>query len=303
MTALSSFADTMLSQDVIAHQRQIGVLQVSGVDGKKFLQGQITCDMNKLTPSHSLYGAVCSIKGRIIANFLVIQQDEQILLLMSKDLLEKTLTHLKKYAVFFKVELADASEAYCVTSIQTQATSAQPTQLTETLPTQADNNIIRLTLSEYPVRTDWLLEPAQNASLEEQNHQYADVLNLLIARPMIRAEHSEDILPQWLNMQRTGGISFTKGCYTGQEIVARMQYRGKSKKQLALFRWQGGPTSASNLTDLDDKTVGQVFAQANAEDWSVAQVILNIEPEELSAPKLGDTSVEPLALPYTLDKR
>ena len=300
MTALSSLADTMLSQDVIAHQRQIGVLQVSGGDGKKFLQGQITCDMSKLTTSQSLYGAVCSIKGRIIANFLVIQQDEQILLLMSKDLLEKTLTHLKKYAVFFKVELADASEAYCVTSIQTQATSAQPTQLTETLPTQADNNVIRLTLSEYPVRTDWLVEPAQNASLEEQNHQYADVLNLLIARPLIRAEQSEDILPQWLNMQRTGGISFTKGCYTGQEIVARMQYRGKSKKQLALFRWQGGPTSESNLSD---KAVGQVFAQANAGDWSVAQVILNIEPEELSAPKLGDTSVEPLALPYTLDKR
>lgn len=303
MTALSTFASTILTKDVIAYQQQIGVLQVSGVDSSKFLQGQISCDMAKLTHTQSLYGAVCSVKGRIIANFFIVQKDDRILLLMPKDLIEKALIHFKKYAVFFKTELSNVSDQYRITSIQSQTNAAAPESLSEILPTQESDKGIRMTLSEYPAHIDWLIENADNTSpLTEQHRDYADLLNLLTARPLIHGVQSEETLPQWLNMQRTGGISFTKGCYTGQEIVARMQYRGKSKKQLALFTWQGQLDTTQDIQDEQGKNIGQVFQIAQADDRFVAQVILNVEPNETANFQLDGQPISLLPLPYQLEK-
>ena len=302
MTSLQNIISPILqNQDVIASQKNIGVLRVTGFDSRKFLQGQITCDINKLSPDHGLYGAICSVKGRIISSFYLVQENDDVLMLMSKDLIEKTLLHLKKYAVFFKTELIDSQNTF---AIQTRITSEHAETSTENVSdcfiTTRDNETITLTLCHNPIRVQWIIISPDNTMLETQNEELA-ALTILAARPLITLEQSETVLPQWLNMQSTGGISFTKGCYTGQEIVARMQYRGKSKKQLALAKWEGQLDSTKDIIDEQGKSIGQVFAVTNIHDSYFAQIILNSDPSELERIQLDQQEITLLPLPYSLE--
>lgn len=298
---------TLQDNSVMAEQHDVGVLRVTGLDAKKFLQGQTTCDMNKLSNDCGLYGAICSIKGRIISSFYLVQNNDEVWMIMTKDLVEKTLLHLKKYAVFFKTELINEQDLFTVYSKMIPS-SAETTSapLSERLTVTQDDQHIALTLSHYPLEVKWLIRRSENQTnqpvIEEKNTPLAG-LSILSARPLITLEQSDTLLPQWLNMQSTGGISFTKGCYTGQEIVARMQYRGKSKKQMALVTWQGQLDSKKDLQDEQGKTIGQVFSVANIEDTYLAFVIINIEPSEAKSLILDEQEITLLALPYTLDAK
>ena len=138
--------------------------------------------------------------------------------------------------------------------------------------------------------------------LKQTEHQESNPilsgLSLLAARPLIQLEQSENLLPQWINMQTTGGVSFTKGCYTGQEIVARMQYRGKSKKQLALATWQGDMDTQQALLDSEGKNLGQVLSVEQIGDDHIAQIILNQDITECSELFLDGAKIHLIELPY-----
>lgn len=285
---------TLLNQDVIAKQTEIGALRVSGPDAKKFLQGQITCDINALSADSGLYGAICNIKGRIITNFYLVQSNEDILMLMAKDLVDKTVLHLKKYAVFFKTELTNTQDDFTIyTKLSTDGAESAH------LSTTKENETIALTVCNTPLKVEWLI----TSSVIEEEKPELVALSLLAARPVITLEQSETTLPQWLNMQSTGGISFTKGCYTGQEIVARMQYKGKSKKQLGLITWEGKSETTKELVDEQGKSVGQIFATSQINNTHFAQVILNIDPSDTKQLLLGNEKVTLLPLPYSLDSK
>lgn len=297
----NTITSSLQGKSATAKLQEIGVLRVTGVDAKKLLQGQITCDINKLSLNDGLYGAICSIKGRIITSFYIVQKDNDILMLMSKDLVESTLLHLKKYAVFFKVKLVNDNNAF---HIYTRTTLSFPelvsNKLSETLSTYHKNDVIFVTISHYPVNTQWLIVNVEGTQIEEENIELV-ALSTLAARPIITQEQSETVLPQWLNMQSTGGISFTKGCYTGQEIVARMQYRGKSKKQLALFQWKSSLDTTKELISDEGKNIGSIFTVVNFQNTQLAQVILNIDPSETEYVLLDDEKVSIVPLPYSLE--
>ena len=303
MTSLHDIIDsTLQNKDVVMKQQDIGVLRVSGLDSKKFLQGQTTCDMNKLSQDNGLYGAICSIKGRIISSFYIVQRNDDVLMIMAKDLVEKTLLHLKKYAVFFKTTLTDEQDHFAVyTRLVNQKIEDDSNVASSIFTTTQDNDIITLTISQEPLEIQFLITSAK-AEIEEKNSELA-ALAILAARPLINLEQSETILPQWLNMQSTGGISFTKGCYTGQEIVARMQYKGKSKKQLALVTWQGNLDTTKDIVDEQGKNIGQIFDFTYIQDTHYAQVILNIDPSDAEKFLLDNQEITLLPLPYSLDSK
>lgn len=294
---------TLQTQDVVMKQQDIGVLRVSGLDAKKFLQGQTTCDLNKLSQTNGLYGAICSIKGRIISNFYLVQRNDDVLMLMTKDLVEKTLLHLKKYAVFFKTELINEQDNYAVyTKLSAKSAEVLAPEQAALFTVDQKNDIATLTISHEPLLVQWLIGSQDNTAIAEKNQDLAP-LAILNARPLINLEQSETILPQWLNMQSTAGISFTKGCYTGQEIVARMQYKGKSKKQLALVTWQGHIDTTKDIVDEQGKSVGQVFSSTQIKDTYYAQIILNVEPHEVEQLLLDNKEIILLPLPYALDSK
>jgi len=205
-----------------------GFLKISGVDAVNFLQGYTTCDLAALTDDSAQLGAVCNIQGRMLASFIIIQQGQDLVLRMHKSLIAKTIAFLTKYIVFSKAELADISEnLYCYGALSTDsATSESP------YPMMTSNGTITIDLGNR--KEQWAGAGAgadQTTVITEMIEQWTDAeLNAGIA--WVDESSCEAYLPQTLNYHQLGGISFKKGCYLGQEIVARMQYRGELKKRL-----------------------------------------------------------------------
>lgn len=177
-----------------------GVLKISGDNAKKFLQGQLTCNMDVLSPQGQL-AAHCNPQGRVISLFYIFEIENDYYLCMPKNLIEIAHNALKKYAVFFKVHLEEVSD------------SIHPLLL---------NHTIHIPHSEQQVRIPFMLASEQD--IKEAFIKYRI--------PTIYAETSAKFLPHELNLPALGAVDFDKGCYTGQEIIARMHYRGKVKTQL-----------------------------------------------------------------------
>jgi folate-binding protein YgfZ len=158
-----------------------GLLKVSGIDAKKFLQGQLSCDVEAITSTQTSLGAHCNPQGRVISLFRLFLYQDAYYLLMPASMINIAMQALKKYAVFFKVEMNDASAA--------------------------------------------LSDIAEQVSLEN----YTDILKGI---PAIYPETSGKFLPHDLNLPNLNAVNFHKGCYTGQEIIARMHYKATLKNRL-----------------------------------------------------------------------
>ena len=158
-----------------------GLLKVSGIDAKKFLQGQLTCDVEEITSTKTALGAHCNPQGRVISLFRLFFYQDAYYLLMPVAMVPITMNALKKYAVFFKAELSDATKT--------------------------------------------LADIAQHIALEK----YSDIAKGI---PAIYPETSGKFLPHDLNLPELNVVSFHKGCYTGQEIIARMHYKATLKNHL-----------------------------------------------------------------------
>jgi folate-binding protein YgfZ len=217
----------MLSQDKIVEiymfctLPHLGMIKIQGKDAKKFLQGQLTCDVENLVPTQSCMGAHCTPQGRVISLFYLFLLDEAYYLLMHKEMVPIAMNALKKYAVFFKTELSDASTSlFILGSQQSPALLPQSILSIPLSPTSTRHFIIcktREELSKLDISTD----------IQEWHYQ-----NIEEKIPTIYPQTSGKFLAHELNLDKLNAIHFDKGCYTGQEIIARMHYRSKLKTRL-----------------------------------------------------------------------
>lgn len=231
-----------MTQNTVTELISLGYLKVSGLDAKKFLQGQLTCDLEDSTPELCLLGAHCNPQGRIISLFHLFQYEGSYLLQMPSSLVPIAYKALKKYAVFFKVELTDVSTeiaalGYCgnepVFAKKLHAVKlAAPGRYQILGPKEKISSLLKKII--------------KNETANYSNAwKYIDLRGKL---PEIYPETSEKFLPHDINLPALNGVSFKKGCYTGQEIVARMQYRGQLKKSLQFFQTQEQPVRGSEIT-------------------------------------------------------
>jgi len=259
---------------------ELACLKISGQDSIKFLQGQTSCDFNQLTPEKGLQGAICNIKGRVIANFYALQQADDILFILASDLLEEILTHLKKFAVFFKTQLSNAEDEFQIEYILNQ----------DSLPSEQDSLYYcqqespmhsRLLISQGEINQYLYLRPRTDPRPIELPaiNDLIKGLSFISGHAIIHKATSEKFIPQMLNMQLTQGISFKKGCYTGQEIVARMQYRGNLKKHLYLLSAPAKLTlpALSKLINQDGKDVAEVVNSVIIGEQSFIYAIIGDE--------------------------
>jgi folate-binding protein YgfZ len=216
----------------------LGWLKIAGPEAKKFLQGQLTCNMDDISDAQSRLGAHCNPKGRIISLFRIFYYKESYYLQMPRDLIPFALNALKKYAVFFKVTLSDASNEFISIGYIGNSLHSFPLPLNPLDVTFFNNLLIFKTpdpLPRYELLGDKeaitefkkLTPNAENLSIDDWKYQ--DIKAMI---PHVYPETSEKFLPHELNLHLNNGISFNKGCYTGQEIIARMHYRGQLKTQL-----------------------------------------------------------------------
>lgn len=229
----------------MSHQPQLfnlnpsfGLIQIQGSDASKFLQGLLTCDMQWLETKDHCFGAFCNLKGRIRALFRVFKQEEVFYLFTPRTLIPIVIPSLKKHAMFSKITIEDVSEYWSLWGV---IGVAKDTLINSLNTLENINKISLLTLDEILPR--FILAgpenfvPFQNTGKLQDNNisitraecdawQLLDIRGLI---PQVWAETTEKFLPHHLNLPALNAVSFTKGCYCGQEIIARMEYKGKIK--------------------------------------------------------------------------
>jgi folate-binding protein YgfZ len=231
------FADSQTGQPRIYPVSHLGILSASGKDAAKLLQGQATCNVFEVSANQARIGAFCNPKGRAIATFLLAKHADDYLLVLPLEQLEAIRKHLQKYVLRADVKLADRSDDFCLLGLSRNEASAG-----QLFAARADDGAVWIELA--PARTLVIAEPEQAIKLwaDYRNQRgFAPgssedwrLLDLLGGIPWLSPVTAEEHVPQMLNLDKLDGISFTKGCYTGQEIVARTHYLGKSKRALFL---------------------------------------------------------------------
>ncbi len=223
----------------------LALIEVSGADKKSFLQGQLTNDINAISSSLSHLSGLCTPKGRLRALFSIFSQDDNLYLQLPQPLLEETLKRLKMFVMMSKVELTNVSDSIVKIGIAGQQAIKNLKQNGFSIPLEAnmvtDNNGLTLIrLSGVTPRFECIgcIEKIQSLWEKLQtNAQLIDtchwkLMDIEAGIPNVFFSSKEAFIPQMLNLQVLNGINFKKGCYTGQEVIARMQYLGKLKRQM-----------------------------------------------------------------------
>jgi len=214
------------------------ILLLSGSDALTFLQGQTTANFNNLTHPARVLGAFCDVKGRVLADFMAVVIDEQnVLLRLSADLRDPMVEHLKKYLQFSRANLEACD--YPVVGVIGQATATDygAKQLTELsqpqkiaagwlIPRDADTAEVIITEPTELDKISLEVDPDRRNPEAWQAHAVSR------GEARIREQTSGKYLPQDLNYDLAGWVAFDKGCYTGQEIIARLHWRGQPKRRL-----------------------------------------------------------------------
>lgn len=289
-----------------------GAITLVGDDKKSYLQGQVTCDVVTLDEQSSTFGAHCDAKGKVWSVFRLFHHNGGYAMFQPQSVIEKELAELKKYAIFSKVEFSHSDE------IALGVMGVKATALIDTLSSETGD--VRRVNGGSAVKIDdqrWLLliteASAQQIVTQSNASKVAEelwtLLDIQSATPLLNAEQQNEHIPQAINVQAVGGISFKKGCYTGQETVARAKYRGINKR--ALFIVQGTANEAIDANAELERAVGENWRSAGklltsyrfADNAAIALVVLpnNLDDDvQLRLKDQPDSSWTIAQLPYSL---
>jgi tRNA-modifying protein YgfZ len=232
--------DTAINMSGVARLGYFGCIRVAGADCASFLHAQLTNDVTNLSPDRARLAGYCSAKGRLLASFIVWKNTtDEVLLLCSADLVEATLKRLSMFVLRSKCRLSDASAEFGFFGLAGAAAKVQVGDLPvwgriET----AGTTLIRLpsppgqTLALCAAQAGTVDAQPPGAPLNESEWRW---LLLLAGLPIIEASTREVFVPQMVNLDLLAGVDFQKGCYPGQEVVARSHYRGTLKRRMFLF--------------------------------------------------------------------
>lgn len=223
-----------------------GFLSIDGPDTSQFLQGQTTCNVSQVNTHHGTRGACCSPKGRVISSFLLgSTHEENFILRMRHKLVDITEAALSKYIVFSKAKQTNANDDYVAIGLSGTKSSGAIERIFGNVPNkklgtiiQGDNLAIQLDEEGHCFECWLKIDTVESlwSSLTKdftlQGSKTWELLTIRLGLGEIDSETTECFIPQMLNYHCTYAVSFTKGCYTGQEVVARMQYKGKLKKHM-----------------------------------------------------------------------
>ena len=314
----SNSGSALLEQPTISAIEGLSVLSVIGEDAGLFLQGQTTCNVLTLDNSSFALGAICTPKGRTLTSFLVTRTESGYQLILPTELLAGIKKRLQLYILRSDVKLSDAEFDYCLFGIANVTDKLLRDGLID-LPQSrygliALNGAVRLKLSDRL----WLMmddpegainlwtQLVQTYHFFETTSDLWKLHNILAGLPWLSLKTSELFVPQMLNLDVLGGISFNKGCYTGQEIIARTHYLGKQKRRMYLASIQCDvlPQPATPVfVSGNDQSVGQIINAAEFGNGEI-RLLLVLQMEYANArnirlEKPADIPVKILTLPYT----
>ena len=312
MNALSSpiepSPDTLAQLHGIARLGHLGVIRVEGEDAAKFLHGQLTQDFSLLGLDQARLAAFCSAKGRMQTSFIGIKRSQtDILLVCSRDLLAATLKRLAMFVMRAKAKLSDASEFFAVLGLAGNATQAGPSDAPWAATRDGEASLINLYPALGVARQLWLAPtevPAPaGAALALDTWLWSEVRSgvATLSQPVFEA-----FVPQMLNYESVGGVNFKKGCYPGQEVVARSQFRGTLKRRGFVVHGDAALTAGQEVFGSADaeQPVGLVVQAAAAPqggwDAIVSLQLAALQTGSLHSGSSTGAALEVLPLPYAL---
>ena len=276
----------------------LGLLEINGGDAVDFLQGQVTNDVKLLLGNNAHYTGYCTPKGRLLALFLAFFHYDHLHLQFNRELIEPIMKRLKMYVMRSKVEIKDVSESIVKIGINGPNSVALLSPLFAKLPTQLyelvslDNGAIlklptidghsRFQIFASDTQATIIFNALQN-SCQLAGKPCWDWLDIQMGIPDVLLKTQEQFVPQMLNLDSLKAINFKKGCYTGQEIVARTHYLGSVKRRtyLAEIATHLAPQAGDKVINTAQNEVGQIVRVApNALHNFDALIELRIEAKE-----------------------
>ena len=293
--------------DGIAPLPHLGVIRVEGDDAARFLQGQLTQDFALLGPNEARLAAFCNAKGRMQASFIGVQPAPgTFLLVVSRDILAPTLKRLSMFVLRAKAKLSDATADHALHGLAGSAVPASLDARPWSKAQEGDTLTVRLYPADGQARA-LLIAPAGHAphgpSLSSQAWQWGEVRSGIAA---ITAATVEAFVPQMLNYESVGGVNFKKGCYPGQEVVARSQFRGILKRRAWPAHSQGELVAGQELFhESDPQQPCGLVAQAAAAPQGGWDAIVSVQVTAAAGGRLtaGGPQGAPVSigtLPYPL---
>ena len=297
-----------------------GLIRFSGDDAPTFLQSQVSCDIREINQQKAQYGSYCTPKGRVLASFLLWQQDDNYFMQLPASLGIPIQKRLSLYVLRANVQLRDASDTLIRVGIAGQNAAVLIEEITGLSFTNQPpgvihhKNITILFLTQDRIE---LIASIENAStLWEHFSQRAkpvgancwDWLDIQSGIPVILPETQEEFLPQMINLDAIGGISFKKGCYPGQEIVARTQYLGKLKRRMFLAHIPAVEAVKAGdelySIDMDDQSSGNIVNAALSPNggFDILAVIQqsSVDSSQIRWQSLQGPVLQIKSLPYSL---
>jgi hypothetical protein len=305
---------------VVAPLADLGLIRVSGVDSATFLHNLLTNDINGIGPDGARFAGLCTAKGRLLALLLIWREGNDFLLMLPREILPPILKKLSMYVLRAKVKLNDATAERALIGYST-AGAVSPAPTPGDLPAQLPRFGVAATAGGQAIRLDdtrWLLalDPATAVSRWQELAAAArpvglaawQWLEIVAGQPQVVAATQEAFVPQMLNMElpAVAGVSFSKGCYPGQEIVARTQYLGKVKRRTYRARLMTAPSAGVHVyaPETGDQHCGAIVSVAPSPaggfECLVCVQSAAVEAGEVHVGALAGERLEFLPLPYDI---
>jgi tRNA-modifying protein YgfZ len=292
------------SSSRLAH---LGVLRFTGADTLSFLQGQVSNDTQRLAENTPVLAAYSTAQGRVLALIYLLPHSSGVVAILPREILSVTMERMRKFILRAKVRIEDAADTLIV------AGQLDATAQADATPQAGSRYVEHDGIGTAPVGHDgdrrWVIGPPQRIAAPadaaagkriEDDWRLADIRAGL---PQVYAATSEAFVAQMLNLDLLDGISFTKGCYTGQEIIARTQHLGKIKRRLSRLLLPSGAWSVGQSLRLADGRHGRLTEVIERDGRTEALAVLSVEAGAVSgAEAAGEPLIEAaeLPLPYSL---
>lgn len=298
-----------------ARLRRYGLLSVTGEDARAFLHAQLTNDIEQMPTDQARLAGWCSAKGRLLASFLVMPRNQDFLLQLAADLVPAVAKRLSMFVLRSRVKISDLGSEQGQLGLWGAAAPARLAQLGIRLGEAPMACAVRDELTAVRVDRDRVLIVGPEAALArlesglgatEGGEDMWTLAEIRAGRPLIRQATQDLFVPQMVNLEALGAVDFKKGCYPGQEVVARAQYRGQVKRRMVRGALEAGAEAGPGADLYSDDVPGQasgtvVDSAPSAEGRELLAVVPVSALERQARVRLapGGPALQILSLPYS----
>ena len=309
--------EAVRSGNALCSMAHFSIIRVSGRDAQSFLQGQLSSDLREVSESHSQYSSYSNAKGRVLGSFLIWQFRGDYFLLVSADIAAALCRRLGMFVLRSQVKLEVLAESWWLAGVKGEGAEAVLKDVFSDVPAQAheviadeSGVIIRLPAGNLLLSYEASASGEVKTRLEQACRQVGgeawSLLDITAGVPWVTGPTQEQFVPQMINMDVLGGISFKKGCYPGQEIVARTQYLGKVKRRLFRVELPVAASAGDSLYSpaTADQAIGMIVNTGRDQHGAlVALAVAQLASWEtgLFLEKEYKNALRNLGLPYAID--